>query len=131
LNPQLKQEATVLANYVLPKSKIKDHIANLYAAAVMHQGLPLKKNEKQVFTLMLKFPWLLTFVDSALAIIDPMSAIRHRIFIMLAILEVQPEYTHFFLAQDFKRYQALRVLGYCLRSGFCAAIGLFIWALIS
>ena len=55
-------------------------------------------------------PWL-GFVDAALALVDPYSPVRHRVYLMLAVLEASPAHARRFEPRETPAFVAALRLG--------------------
>jgi hypothetical protein len=92
-------EAQVLSKYLVgqPCSEV---MVKHYAGAVSKLYATLTDTEQKTWDRMLRSRLYLKVVDSGLAIVSPQSALRKRIFIMLALLEASPDFTAYFLPQE-------------------------------
>jgi hypothetical protein len=108
------KEAQVLSKYLVGE-ECPTEIAVRYEEAVNKLNAVLSRQEQQIWDRMLSSRLYLKLIDSGLAITSPQSALRKRIFIMLAILEASPEYTLYFLPQK-------RSVFYIIPLGFKAAL---------
>lgn len=66
----------------------------LYCAAIAIHKIEFSKKENRLHNLSLRFPFLIPFIDGGLALTDPLSQYRKNIYIILCILETQPEFFH-------------------------------------
>lgn len=94
----LGNEADVVCRYLTDKPATGS-IRELYSRAFDFKDLNLSGREDRVWAKMIKFPFIIPFVDAGLASSKPSSVIRKRIFVMLAIAETQPEYADCFIGQ--------------------------------
>jgi hypothetical protein len=92
------QEAKILSNYLIGQD-CTDEMATHYEEAVYKLNAEINQTEWKTWERMLSSKIYLKLVDSGLAITNPQSHLRKRIFIMLAILEASPEFTRYFLPQ--------------------------------
>ncbi len=93
---ELKDEAQALTKYLIGENATKE-VVDLYTLALGRIDITLSRKELKRWDKMIKNAFLLKVIDSGLAILDKCNPIRKRIFLMLAILEAQPNYcTHFF-----------------------------------
>ena len=92
------REAHILSKYLVGKGCSSD-MAYRYAGAVNKLNASLSAEEQVRWDKMMSNSFYLKMVDSGLAITNPQSALRKRIFIMLAILEASPDFTESFLPQ--------------------------------
>jgi hypothetical protein len=96
----MEAEAKLIANYLVKNSDSPENIAH-YLKAVEALNIKYSPNEERIMKLVMKFPFLIGFVDAGLAIIDKQSNLRYRIYTMLAILETDPALSKYFLAKNF------------------------------
>jgi len=101
--------------------------AERWIEAVLVRGALLEsERDRRLWTLAMRHPWLLGPTDAGLAFVDPYSAVRHRILLMLAILEASPHHHRRFLAAPWPR---IALIGLALRglwAGVRAAAGI-VW----
>ena len=93
------REAQILSRYLVGR-ECSTEMANRYAEAVIKLSAGHSASEQTTWQSMLTNSYYLKMVDSGLAISNPQSALRKRIFIMLAILEASPDFTESFLPQE-------------------------------
>ena len=93
----VENEAQILSNYLVDTSVDKKE-EGLYLRVVIEKKLSLSDKEERLWRLMLKSKVLLSSIDAGLAILNPNSAIRERICIMLAIVETHPAFFNLFIA---------------------------------
>ncbi len=67
-------------------------LVELYRAAVAIHKIEFSKKENRLHNLSLHFPFLIPFIDGGLALTNPLSLYRKNIYIILCILETQPEF---------------------------------------
>lgn len=108
------REAKILSMYLIGK-ECPAEIAQHYAEALTKHNAVLSDSQQKTWDKMLASSFYLKLADSGLAITDPQSSLRKRIFIMLALLETSPLYTEFFLPQE-------RSIFYIIPLGFKAAL---------
>ena len=89
-------ECDVLVHYLFGIPPTPRARASYYRAL---QNMPITFSDKQqsLWESCLKKNWLLAYVDAYLGFTQPTHPIRQKIFIMLAVLETQPEFSSFFL----------------------------------
>lgn len=92
------KEADKITRYLIDDS-LNEKERGLYREAVNKLNASLDEREKRILALMLKNRFWMGMFDGGLAFLQPNSAIRYRIFIMLSILETSPAYTKHFLLQ--------------------------------
>ena len=92
-------EAKILSKYLVGK-ECSEEIIQRYQEAANKLNAGLNDTEQKTWNKMLSSSFYLKLIDSGLAISNPQSALRKRIFIMLAILEASPDFTASFLPQE-------------------------------
>ena len=110
-------EVDILVRYLLGKAATP-RIAASYQQALQHVEVVFSKEEQRLWDLCIDRPWIIPHVDAWLGFRHPGHPIRKKIFIMLGILEMQPEYSYFFLPS---RHSFLYLLNIAFTS---------IWAII-
>ena len=108
------REAQVLSKYLVGR-ECSSVIAQRYQDAANKLNAVLNDSEQKSWDKMLSSPFYLKLIDSGLAITNPQSSLRKRIFIMLAILEASPDFTQSFLPQE-------RSIFYLIPLGFRAGL---------
>ena len=110
----VSNEAQVLSKYLIGESCSDDTVRH-YAEAVNKLNAILNESEQKTWNQMLGSSFYLKLVDSGLAIVNPQSPLRKRIFIMLTLLESSPDHVKYFLPQD-------RSIWYLIPLGFRAGL---------
>jgi len=125
-----KMEASKITRYLLSTS-LEEKEACLYANAIKKMDVSLDANERKIFEIMLSSNWKMAVIDAALALRNPQSVIRKRLFVMLSILETSPNYTDYFLSKrnTVKDYVLVCFSG--IRSIIRGLIGIFILKIIN
>ncbi len=91
-----EREAHLLSRYLTRQSPTAE-VVTLYTHALENIDTSGSPKQERIWQCCCKYPGMLPLADAALATSDRYHPVRQRIFIMLAILETQPGYTHFFL----------------------------------
>ena len=107
-------EAQILSRYLIGKA-CSSEIEERYTIAVKKHQAEFDNEEQKAWNRMLASRLYLKLIDSGLAVTNPQSALRKRIFIMLALLETCPENIEFFLPQE-------RSIFYLIPLGFRAGL---------
>jgi hypothetical protein len=107
-------EAQVLSHYLIGE-KCSDQTAEHYTEALQKLNATFTESEQKTWSSMIGFTFYLKLVDSGLAVINPQSPLRKRIFIMLTLLESSPDHVKYFLPQE-------RSIWYLIPLGFKAAL---------
>jgi hypothetical protein len=107
-------EAQVLSQYLIGESCSEQTIHH-YTEAVNKLNAALNEAQQKTWRSMLGSNFYLKLIDSGLAISNPQSALRKRIFIMLTLLESSPDHVQYFLPQE-------RSIWYLIPLGFKAGL---------
>lgn len=107
-NEEVWQEATRIADYLIGEG-ITDKEVTLYEKAATQLGDDMNGKECRVWKQMLQYSFIMGVYDAGLAILQPQSPLRRRIFIMLAILEANPKYTSYFLSTSYPKWHLLKL----------------------
>ncbi|MEI8202982.1 MAG: hypothetical protein WCH34_08220 [Bacteroidota bacterium] len=119
---ELKDEAQVLTKYLIGENTTSE-VVDLYTLAIGCLNISFTKNEQNQWDKMMKNVFLLKVIDSGLAIIDKNNPIRKRIFLMLAILEAQPNYYNHFFQKERNSWYLLNFFYRGMVSVFYLVIG--------
>jgi len=117
-----RAEAELLARYLIGVSP-SSNISDLYGKAMALATPDMDHNDLTLWTIAKRHPFTLKFIDAGLAMIKPHSAIRRKIYTMLALLETSPDYCEFFLSRAFHRFYWVKVMVTGVKALFTALIG--------
>jgi hypothetical protein len=120
----LRSEADTLGRYLIGCFPTDEERLR-YATAIAKTGLPMNAREELLWNRMMDHPAIIPSVDAALALKDPLNPLRHRIFVMLAILEAGPTRNEYYLPRSRADWPMALVLP-AVRSVFYAAAGLIL-----
>lgn len=101
------QQAQIFTHYLIRK-KAHPAVLKLYARSFKNTTT-LSKHDLRLLAIMQKYPLSIGFIDAGLAISNPHSEARRRIYVMLAILEASPLYHNEFLPKKRSRLYALYI----------------------
>lgn len=92
----LEKEAIAISTYLVgkPCSKI---LVDRYILAHQKQTILIAQMDQKMWNWTLKSRFRMACIDSGLALTQPKSPIRRKIFTMLAILEASVDFTDYFL----------------------------------
>ena len=121
------QEAQTLSHYLIGADAAPEE-AERFANAHEVLAIALTEREQRLFSLAMEHPVLLGPIDGALALVNPTSAIRRKIFMMLAILEASPWHCDAFLDRAWGGAGWLYLAWVCLCAGLKPLVGLPILA---
>ena len=107
-------EAQAISQYLVGKT-CSDQMALRYRDALTKLNATLTPEQEKTWAKMVNSKIYMKLMDGGLALASPQSALRKRVFIMLALLECSPEFTEFFLPQ-------LRSIWYLIPLGFRAGM---------
>lgn len=106
------REAEVFGRYLLGGSRPDSKTIELYLKAdAMRKYDASPAREQKILAFVLRQPWLIGLLDSALALSNSERLLRQKLLLMSAILETRPQYAHLFLPQK-------RSLFYLIYAGF-------------
>jgi hypothetical protein len=113
------KEAEILARYLLKRTPDKASTKR-YSQIVNKRQLDseLSPKDTKLLGFCLNHPWGIGFIDSYLALFNPSSQVRYRLYIMVAVLESTTEYTRYFLPTKHSPLYAI----YIIFVGFRAVI---------
>ena len=118
----LRREAVTLSRYLIGREP-DDRCVHLYVSAMRHLGIMLQGRESRFWDFMMRHPWVVPAMDAALAIRQPDSTIRRKIFTMLAILEASPEHAPLFLPAKQVGWPRITVVFAGMRAVGAAVLG--------
>jgi len=96
VQPDLEREARIFGRYLIGE-EIKEEAIRLYLDAHQMNRFDLSEKETRLLRLIHRHPALTGMIDGGLALQNKDSAIRRKIFFLLAILETFPEYSRHYL----------------------------------
>lgn len=94
--PDLEREAKIFGRYLIGE-EVNEAVTRLYLDAHRANPFELDEKETRLLKLIYRHPGLTGMIDGGLALQNKGSAIRRKIFTMLAILETFPEYSQHYL----------------------------------
>jgi len=122
MSKDLSIQALIFGRYLLKKVPSKKS-QDLYVHIIQASDVAITAKELRLLSFTVRHPRLVGFIDSGLAISGSMSEVRRRIYVMLAVLECQPEYADKFLAKDQPWWYVFYILYVGLRSAIKATLG--------
>lgn len=124
-NALFDHEATIIARYFQIDTVDKQSI-QLYESIINSSAGALSTKEHKLVALAFRRPWIIPYLDAALALKSPNVELRRRLYIMFAILESHPQYSQQFLSQHHSPLYVVNIACIGLRSVIKAAVGLMI-----
>lgn len=101
-------EAEILSHYLIGESSSEKE-KQLYADAQEKLDVVLSSSEKKLWNFLMRNGWAIPLADAALAVKNPSSSIRRKIFIMLAILEASPNHCNYFLPEKRNLFYLMKI----------------------
>jgi hypothetical protein len=92
----LTKEAKAFTHYLLGE-QADELTISLYLQAHNKLNIVLTEKENKQLGFILRHPILIGMIDGALALRNPDSGIRKKIYVLFAILEANPKYAKYFL----------------------------------
>ena len=116
-----KRQAEIFGRYLLkipPSSASK----KLFVRIVDRTDF-ISQQDANLLKFALERPWAISYIDAGLAVLNPDSELRRRLFIMFAILESMPDYYDYFLPKRRSFWYAFYVFFSGLRAALKATVG--------
>ena len=124
-----EEEAVILCRYLTGTNPVKKVIER-YSETVRQEAVSLTPAQQKKWLRCLRHPFLLPYADAAWAWPDPLHPLRHRIYIMLAILEAHRNYQPYFLPAERSYSYRFFIVLRLVRSAFRLAAGkILLWLL--
>ncbi len=101
-------EAEKIGAYLL-SIPIKNSEKSTYAQAINQLNINFTAFEEVLWQKMLQSNWKMACIDAGLALLQPTSNVRRKIFTMLAILETSPNYTDYFFSKKFSFFYMFKI----------------------
>lgn len=131
MNKQHQSEALVFGRYLLNGIEPVDSAVVLYVQAMERLAIVPSSDEQRLLDRLLLHPMLLPLVDAGLALANPRSVIRRKLFVLSAILETQPAHTAVYLPYEHSPVQHLKAIFSAVFAGLRAAFGFILVKLIA
>lgn len=115
--------AVALARHLIGEPPTAAEIAR-WRDAIAARGAALERErDRRLWRLIVAAPALAGPVDAGLALTDPHSPVRHRLCLLLAVLEASPVHTRRFLPREIGALGWLALGARMVRAGFRSALG--------
>jgi len=115
-------EAEIFCHY-LTGMAANQAVQAQYSRALASQDHRLSARDQKLLRLCVRTPWLVGFIDGGLAIDEPSSELRRRLYVMFAILESQPQYAACFLPRQRSGLYIIVILAVGLRAAMQGGLG--------
>jgi hypothetical protein len=120
------KEAEIISRYLIGEKPI-NIVIQLYNDTLCKKQIQLDEFENILWRIILKYPFIIGAIDGGLCLMNPLSNLRKKIFIMSSILEVTPEYCKYFFSPKCSKFYLIRILFVNILMGiFRAATGILI-----
>jgi hypothetical protein len=124
-----KDDAQRLARYLLDEDALPDEIERYIRAIDAGEASLTSACQRHLWKLAMRSKLWLGLVDAGLALTEPYSPIRHRLCLMLAVLEASPAHTRCFIARPQGRVAFLELALRGLLATARSAVGiLVVWS---
>ena len=125
----LHAEGARFARYLLGCRPGTD-VLERYADAIRAGGAPQRRRDAALLRFSRARPRAIGLLDAGLAVADPHSELRRRLYLMFAILESSPEHHDLFLPAETPPWYPLTVAYAGLRGGVKAAAGIVLVGIV-
>jgi hypothetical protein len=95
----LRKEARVFSRYLIGKEPSNLSV-QLYIKALQKLDIPMSPRDQRKLSFILRFPFFISMIDGALAMVNPEHPIRKKLYVMSSILESDPACNNYFLPKD-------------------------------
>jgi hypothetical protein len=119
----LTNQAKAYTKYLLNVEPDENTLSQYIGA--MKKTPELNDFDKHLLGLIDRHPWTLPSIDAVLPYVAPYSELRRRLYILFAILESNPTYTEYFLAQRRSPFYIIPI-GFSLVASGLKALGGFV-----
>jgi hypothetical protein len=117
-----RQEMSVYCKYLTGINADEQSLA-LFQRAIQHEETILNDEEIKLLQFMIRNPFSVGMVDSALGLFRPKHRLRKRMIIAFAILETSPVYFDYFKPKVFSRLHLITLMGKGLQEGLQGLAG--------
>ena len=91
-----QEECRMIVRYLI-RTEPTAQLCNAYHTALTKTQFEFGDDEKKIWLICMRHPWMLKYIDAYLAYKRPYHSVRQRIYLVLGLLETQPEYSKYFL----------------------------------
>jgi hypothetical protein len=117
-------DAQRVARHLIGEDATPEEVQRWRRAIALHGAVIKTARDWRLWAAAMRRPWLLGFADAGLAWLDPYSPVRHRLALMLAILEASPHHHHRFLAAPWPRLRLFALAARGLAAALRVAAGI-------
>jgi hypothetical protein len=124
IEPPSALEAERFGYYLIGEPPLPEETERYRRAVELRGAHPRTERDRRLLECMVRHPWTIGPLDAGLALADPDSPVRFRLYLMLAVLEASPAHGRRFLPAPYPR---VALVGLALRMTLAAlrlALGL-------
>jgi hypothetical protein len=118
-------EANLFGRYFLgtPPSPA---VVKLYTSAMAANAGQASASDRKLLAFAHTHPWSIGYIDAAVALLQPGSEFRRRLYVMCSILEATPDYHTYFLPQHRSWWYIPYIIWVGIRAVYKAIVGIVI-----
>ena len=125
INNKLPSQGEIVGHYLLNQTPAKESV-NLFAESLLSLNQKVNNYDERLFNFIDRHHWSIGLIDSGVAVLRPDSEVRHRIYLMLAILEVNPKYNRRFLPARKNKLYFFAIVFICIKSVVETILGMIL-----
>ena len=118
--------AIAIARHLIGEPPSPDEIARWRQAVEVRDARLSRERDRRLWAWIRRAAWLTGPIDAGLALTDPHSPVRERLYLMLAILEASPAHTRSFLPRETGRLALLALMPRMVAAAFRSALGVML-----
>lgn len=125
MKKQLNKEDVLFANY-LEIDQLDETILLKYNQAIKTLHIEPTEAELSMIKLIIKQPWLLSYIDGGLALSNSTSNFRKRLLLLSALKETTPTYYTEYINTEPIKYALFKTILIGMRASIAGIIGIII-----
>lgn len=129
-DPQITRHQARIFGQSLIGQVPNESAIDLYVKA-MHTPVAVSPADMRLLTFVQRYPMLVGFIDGGLALVNPQSEVRRRLYTMFAILEATPAYAELFLPQNQSKLYVIRIIFVGLRASIRGVFGVILVKMVA
>jgi hypothetical protein len=132
MGQELIQECRVITHYLAGQAPSSDLIQRYLEANTALLARIHSPSDQAIVSFVRRNPWALPYLDATLAVVRRDSLLRHKILVMIAILEATPEFVHLFLHEPVSILRFFwRMTGYGASSMLRLMVGCILYPFVT
>ncbi|RYX79366.1 hypothetical protein EON76_01430 [bacterium] len=120
-----RAQAKIFAQYLVNSPADKPTI-DRFTLNCQEFEAQMDTRDARLLELVLKYPWLVGYIDAGLGLVKPHSELRRRIYIMFALLESSPDHWRYFLPVQRSRWYIFVIMFTGFKSVLTTLLGIII-----